>query len=174
VLSNNAVPYNDVFVLLNNQEGGFTQVNTDFGNLTYNPVLADLNGDGNLDLILFTTSGAIGGPPIAPGIYLGNGKGNFTYKESLENAIGFAGLTLVADVNGDGIPDICELVSDTVSIFLGEGGANYAAPFSIGTGPSPGDILVSNLHGPSPTAGLSDLVAPDSSGGVMVLLNLTK
>lgn len=76
-------------------------------------------------------------------------------------------------MNGDGIPDICELVSDTLSIFLGEGGANYATPFSIGTGPSPGDILIENLHGQLPTAGKPDIVAPDTSGGVMVLLNRT-
>jgi len=57
---------------------------------------------------------------------------------------------------------------------LVEGGATYATPFCIGTGPFPGDILVENLHGQSPTKGLPDIVVPDTSGGVMVLLNLTK
>jgi hypothetical protein len=174
VLTNNYGGFH-AFVMLNNQHNGFTQLTTYFGEYTDDPVLADLNGDGYLDLVLFNTSTTPNGPPIAPGIYLGNGKGDFTYKESLSNPFGnAAGLTLVADVNGDGIPDICALVSNTVSIFLGEGGANYATPFSIGTGPSPGDILVSNLHGQSLTAGLPDIVAPDSSGGVMVLINTTK
>jgi hypothetical protein len=76
-------------------------------------------------------------------------------------------------LNGDGIPDIGVLASDTLEIFLGEGSATYATPFSIGTGPSPGSILVENLHGQSPKAGLPDIVVPDTSGGVIVLLNLT-
>ena len=50
----------------------------------------------------------------------------------------------------------------------------YATPFYIGTGPSPSTILVENLHGQSASTGLPDIVAPDNSGGVMVLLNLTK
>jgi hypothetical protein len=85
-------------------------------------------------------------------------------------------LNIVADVNGDGVPDIIELQSDTLEIYLGEGGASpsYAAPFSIGTGPSPGSILVANLHGQSPKAGLPDIVVPDTSGGIMVLPNLTQ
>jgi len=31
-----------------------------------------------------------------------------------------------------------------------------------------------NLQGQSPSAGLPDIVAPDSSGGVTVLLNITR
>jgi hypothetical protein len=174
VLTNNAVPYNNVFALLNNHHGGFTQVPTDFGALSYEPILADLTGNGNLDLILFYASGRLDGPPIGPAVYVGNGRGEFTYKESLANPAGLDGINMVADMNGDGIPDISMLVGDTLTIFLGEGGANYATPFSIGTGPSYGDLLVSNLHGQSLSAGLPDIVEPDTSGGVMVLLNLTK
>jgi hypothetical protein len=80
----------------------------------------------------------------------------------------------VADVNGDGIPDVLALGFDTLAVYVGKGGATYAAPIYIGTGPAPNDLLMANLHGQSPTAGLPDIVAPDSSGGVMVLLNLTK
>jgi len=168
VLTNNAVPYNNAFVLLNNQQGGFTPVPTTFGALTDQPVLVDLNGDGNLDLVLQDTSG--GGAAI----YIGDGKGDFTSGAALKGAVGVPGVNIVADINGDGIPDIEILQSDTIEIYLGEGGATYATPFCIGTGPFPGDILVENLHGQSPTKGLPDIVVPDTSGGVMVLLNLTK
>jgi hypothetical protein len=41
-------------------------------------------------------------------------------------------------------------------------------------GPAPGFILTENLHGQSPAAGIPDIVAPDTSGGVMVLINKTK
>jgi hypothetical protein len=77
---------------------------------------------------------------------------------------------LVSDINGDGISDIGVLPADTPEIYLGEGNATYAAPFAIGTGPSPGSILVKHLH----AANLPDIVVPDTAGGVMVLLNLTK
>lgn len=79
----------------------------------------------------------------------------------------------MTDLNGDGIPDIAILGSNTVAVYLGTGGAAYATPFYIGVGPSPGMLLVENLHGQSPSAGLSDIVSPDYSGGVMVLLNVT-
>jgi hypothetical protein len=81
---------------------------------------------------------------------------------------------MVADVNGDGIPDIEILGANTIAVYLGEGGATYATPFYIGLGPSPGMVLVENLHGQLSSAGLPDIVAPDYSGGVTVLLNLTK
>ena len=156
-----------VTVLLNNHQGGFVQVPTKFGNDTFQPVLADLNGDGNLDLILASYRGVA--------IYLGNGKGEFdpqvTLGSSLDGIV--VSYYLVADVNGDGVPDICVLAGSTMAIYLGEGGATYAAPFSIGAGPGPGSILVENLHGQSPEAHLPDIVVPDTSGGVMVLLNQT-
>jgi hypothetical protein len=124
VLTNNAVPYNDVFVLLNDQQGGFNQLSTNFGATTYQAILVDLNGDGNLDLVL------------APGaeVYLGDGAGRFTPGPGLIAPAGAPGWDMVADLNGDGIPDIAILGSDTLEIFLGLGGAKYASPFEIGTG----------------------------------------
>lgn len=154
VLTNNAVPYNDVFVLLNNQPGGFTQVPTNFGAQTFQPILADLNRDGNLDLV------------VGVEVYLGNGMGGFTYQTSVPPPAGTVlGITCMADVNGDGIPDIFVRGYDTLAVYLGEEGVTYATPF---------DLLVENLHGQSLKEGLPDIVAPDGSGGVMVLLNLTK
>ena len=168
VLTNGAVPYNNVLMLLNNHQGGFTQVPTNFGPLSDQPILADMNADGNLDLIL----GGAGGSGAV--IYLGNGKGGFTFQAALPGPGGGNGFNVVADVNGDGIPDVLALGYDTLAVYLDEGSATYASPFYIGTGPSPANILVENLHGQSPSAGRPDIVAPDYSGGVTVLLNLTK
>jgi hypothetical protein len=72
------------------------------------------------------------------------------------------------------IPDVLTLGDETLAVYLGEGDMTYASPFYIGTGPSQANILVEDLHGQSPKSGLPDIVAPDTSGGVMVLLNLTK
>ena len=164
VLTNNGIPGYDVFVLLNNHEGGFTQVPTNFGATTSQPILVDLNGDGNLDLVLE------GG-----GVYVGDGTGKFRYQAALPGVPGsFGGIVAVADVNGDGIPDLLVTGFDTLTVSLGKGGATYAAPFGIGTGPAPNALLVANLHGQSPTKGVPDIVVPDANSGVMVLLNLTK
>ena len=62
----------------------------------------------------------------------------FNFQVNLGGPLEDIGVTyLVADVNGDGIPDICIMAGSTVEIYVGLGGATYAVPFSIGTGPSP-------------------------------------
>jgi hypothetical protein len=137
VLTNGAVPYNNVFVLLNNQGGGFTQVPTNFGATTFQPILADLTGDGDLGLILAPVDGT------GAAVYGGNGKGQFKYEEGLSGPFGAVNaFNVVADINGDGIPDVLVLGYDTLMVYLGEGSLKYASPFSIGTGPDPNNILV--------------------------------
>jgi hypothetical protein len=81
---------------------------------------------------------------------------------------------VVADLNGDGIPDIGLMEAGTLGIFLGNGDGTFQSPFYIGAGPNPGDIQPVNLHGQPASAGRPDLVAPDISGGVMVLINTSK
>jgi len=170
VLTSNAFPTNaTATVLVNNHKSGFVQAPTNFGALTFEPILADLNGDGNLDLVLSGTNGS------AALLYLGNGKGSFTSLTTLPGPPRLSdGINWVADVNGDGIPDVLVLGADTMVVYLGAGGGTYATGFGIGTGPAPGSILVENLHGQSPKLGLPDIVVPDTSGGVMVLVNITQ
>ena len=156
-----------VYIFLNNQQGGFTQsvLVNDASNAV---MLADLNGDGNLDAVLTTTV-------AYAAVYLGNGKGHFKLSQ---NHIPFPFVdqivAQVGDVNGDGIPDLLLPAGGSIGIALGKGNGTFLAPFAVGAGPAEGQILLANLHGQSPTAGLPDLVAPDSTGGVTVLLNLTK
>jgi hypothetical protein len=107
-------------------------------------------------------------------VYLGDGKGGLTEKQALTDALEAPGPIMVADLNGDGIPDIGLMEAGTLGIFLGNGDGTFQSPFYIGAGPNPGDIQPVNLHGQPASAGRPDLVAPDISGGVMVLINTSK
>jgi hypothetical protein len=164
-----------IYVLLNNQHGGFTETKIDSvvnGFLTgpTQILLADLNRDGKLDIVAATDSG------LAV-VYMGDGKGGFTYLEQLVpgSASNTSSVIAVADVNNDGVPDLVMTQAGvgTVAIFLGKGNGTFAQPYYVGAGPAPGDILLENLHGQAPSCGFPDIVVPDVSGGVMVLINLT-
>lgn len=85
-------------------------------------VLDDLNGDGNLDLLVSSDS-----PAFAFSIFLGNGDGTFQPPRTFapENAnLHFNVAFLTTDVNGDGARDI---VTAQGQVFLGKGdGITYA------------------------------------------------
>ena len=157
-----------LYVLLNNQQGGFT-LTTINDNLAPTAVmLADLNRDGNLDAVAAEFN-------ATARIYLGNGKGGFSVSQSnipypfvdqLPPQIG--------DVNGDGIPDLLLPADGSIGIALGTGKGTFYAPLVEGAGGGLGQVFMQNLHGQSPAAGLPDLVAPDSGGGITILFNTTK
>lgn len=90
-------------ILLNNHDGTFTLTN--FGIARNAVALADLNGDGNLDLI---TLGSVTNNPPANNaqIYYGDGTGNFGQPITLPSAGSDPQGVVVADVTGDGRPDI--------------------------------------------------------------------
>jgi len=160
----------EVYVLLNNRQGGFTQNVLDSGLDSYpsQVLLAKLSHTGDMDMIFTNTSGAAY-------VYLGNGKGGFTLSQTLgQYPVDLPATIMAADVNGDGIPDISLVQASTIGIYLGEGNGKLAAPFDIGAGPSPGSIYAANLRGQSPSTGLPDIAIPDFSGGVTVLINTTK
>ena len=161
---------NSIYILMNNKKGGFTVSSISNSEGPYGILLADLTGSGNLDMLVSSYDA----PTMY--VYLGNGKGGFTLKQEIPFLIGAASYA-VADVNGDGKPDLLWLNSytDSVAVFLGAGNGAFAkTPFYLGTGPAPAQVLTQNLHGQSPTAGVPDIVLPDGSGGVRVLLNETK
>jgi hypothetical protein len=128
-------------------------------------MVADLNGDGNLDAVVQ------GGNDVA--VYLGDGKGDFRLSQASVYYPGPDPLPpQIGDVNGDGIPDLLLPADGSIGIALGNGDGTFQPQFAVGAGPGLGQVLLESLHGQSPK--LPDLVAPDTSGGVTVLLNLTK
>src|SRR5262249_41318263 len=89
---------------------------------------ADVDGDGNLDAILASsTSGQ-----TAVAVLRGNGDGSFQAAESYMAGSSTAGLA-VADLNGDGLPDVTtsDRVESSITILLDQpDGSLFAAPVS--------------------------------------------
>jgi VCBS repeat protein/centrosomal CEP192-like protein/FG-GAP repeat protein len=67
------------------------------------PVVADLNGDGKLDVVIPYATG--NGVPAGPAVLQGNGDGTFTSSQAFYTGRG-ATSAAVADFNGDGMPDV--------------------------------------------------------------------
>jgi hypothetical protein len=94
------------------------------------PVLADLNGDGVLDMVAPAT-----GTRGNLSVLLGNGDGSFQPAVSYPSAAG-AMFVAVGDFNGDGKPDLAVTTTSPTTfmssllIFLGNGDGSFQAPRS--------------------------------------------
>ena len=129
--------------------------------------IAAVTGDGFQDAVL----GCGTGDAV---IYANNGQGALTFHTELSPYVSDGTYPTVADVNGDGVPDIEVLGGNSIAIYLGIGAGQFAPVFYIGTGPEPSVQIPMDLHGQAPNSGLPDLVVPDSSGRVESLINLTR
>src|SRR5271168_4469817 len=127
-----------VSVLLGNGDGTFqTAVTYDSGgNYASAVAIADVNGDGKLDLLVanqcISYSNCVNGGAV--GVLLGNGDGTFQPVAPYPTG-GFGGWALsVADVNGDGKPDLLITIQcatnpcsgdSRVGVFLGNGDGTF-------------------------------------------------
>jgi hypothetical protein len=164
------------WMMLQNSNGTFTQMELPAGIPFGATVVADLNGDGHADIV-----SAIPGPtnfhgdPLGPAtltIALGNGNGTFRVLApvSLLGTNGGTDVT-VRDLNGDGKPDIVAVSSDiygdaTLQTFLNNGNGTFRA------GPTYGQALIGGTllaKGDFNGDGKSDLVV-ENNFEVQILL----
>jgi hypothetical protein len=91
----------------------------------YSIAVADVNGDGKADLVLanechFYAGCAGGGSTGVLGVLLGNGDGTFQSASRFDSGGYFAISAVIADVNGDGKPDliVANYSSDSIDVLL--------------------------------------------------------
>lgn len=105
-------------------------------------LLADVDGDRNLDAITTDVSG--------DGVYLtfGDGRGHlYGGRQLLVGGVNSTYIVAVADLNGDGIPDIVGTTNDGIFAILGKGSRKFATALTFGSGGrQPYGIAVGDLN----------------------------
>jgi len=152
----------------NSEAAGFATSNTGLGNLSIdfnangggNVVLADMNGDGLTDLVMADSNGYH--------VYLNNGS-TFSNPSTNWGNPGFVFTTnsdvRLADMNGDGLPDLIKADSSGYHVYLNTGsGFNSTSQLWGNPGfdftANSDDVALVDMNGD----GLPDLVKMDSSG----------
>jgi hypothetical protein len=191
VVANCGITYCDssdggVGVLLGNGDGTFQSVTTyDSGGYgTLSVAVADVNGDGKPDLVVSNTYACSNCSNGSVGVLLGNGDGTFQKAVTYDSGGFWTTFVTVADVNGDGKPDIevssgCSSASKcgdgVVGVLLGNGDGTFqpAVAYDSG-GVAPYALAVADVN----RDGKPDLLVPtcgystcgSAAGKVSVLL----
>jgi hypothetical protein len=181
-------------VLLGNGDGTFqAAVTYDSGGLLSDSIaVADVNGDGKPDLVVANACGSTiiqycdpqRGANGTVGVLLGNGDGTFQPAVTYDTDC-TAESVAVADVNGDGKPDLvvagCSVnvcSNGVASILLGNGDGTFQAPVSYSaSGWGEFSVVATDVNGD----GIPDVVVADScddrncfTGSIVaVLINMT-
>jgi hypothetical protein len=152
---------NDVSVLLGNGDGTFEAARSfPAGRQGISVAVEDFNGDGKLDLAVVNDTLA---PTVS--VLLGNGDGTFQAPLAFPLHTVFASGLVVADFNGDGIPDLAVggLTGSTViSVLLGNGDGTFQAAHTFAAGSYPSSLAVGDFNGD----GIPDLAVADGNPGV--------
>jgi hypothetical protein len=170
-------------VLLGNGDGTFQPAITyDSGDFEAQSLaVGDVNGDGKLDLVVANYGGA---NHSTVSVLLGNGDGTFNSPVNYSSAGSLADSVALADVNGDGFPDLvvsnkCQIndcnFAGPVSVLLGNGHGVFqdAVPYSSGGFQYADSVAVGDVNGD----GRPDIIVANwcqdntcRTGGVSVLL----
>lgn len=156
--------HSDVVVLLNMGDGTFGEP-TDFavGQDPRGVVTADMNGDGNLDLVVSNNDSK------DVSVLLGGGDGTFTSAGNFATGQDANEALAVGDMNGDGNLDVvaANRERDNVTVFLGDGTGSLGPPTSSDTGNAPVAVALANID----DDGMLDVVtANEEDDSVAILL----
>jgi hypothetical protein len=118
-------------------------------------VVADLNGDGKPDLVVANAYSGIGCDG-GVSVLFGNGDGTFQAARTYPTGFTATIAVVVADVNGDGKPDIIastsgecypELCINSVIVLLGNGDGTFQAPMSFMSAYDTAALAVADVNG---------------------------
>ena len=118
--------------------------------------VADLNGDGNADLLVLD----------ANGFEVLHGNGNGTFAAAVPAGlpgVSLSDLFVVADFNSDGNADIVQVSGDSLLVQLGNSDGSFQSPVSYPVLSGPRGIVAADLDGD----GLTDLIVANSGYGVV-------
>jgi hypothetical protein len=148
-------------IAIGDGSGGFgSVVNYNAGAVPETLAVADLNGDGHLDLVAtdFNSSSI--------SVLLGNGDGTFKTATTFPSASPF--LVAVADFNADGVPDlvVSNGLGSTVSVLLGNGDGTFATAVTYPVGNAPRGIAIGDFN----HDGVLDLAVSNLSTSTVCIL----
>ena len=125
---------NQIYILLGNGDGTFQAEPPFFSNEPAAMTSADVNGDGKLDLVLFTGTNPF--PRCQVTVMLGNGNGTFQAPTSYQ-AFGEPAQIAVADLNGDRKPDIvaADYLGNGLDVLLNTGVVAFTPTTPLGFSP---------------------------------------
>lgn len=128
VISDPASPNNKLHILTNDGSASFTfqstLINAPNSNYISTIRLADMDNDGDLDIIFFDDA-------LPLSIYKNNG--NLTFSEELLSFIpGITNQFNIGDFNGDGAVDLVYALNGSIYTALNNGNLSFSAPVAIG------------------------------------------
>jgi hypothetical protein len=137
------------------------------GNSPSTATVADLNGDGNLDLVVSNT------PDEQIGVYLGSAGGTFGTATLYSPGFGPKAI-LPVDINKDGLIDLVVTLGEVsgegqVAELLGTGTGTFGAPVLHGTGPQPNSAVAADFN----KDGLLDVATANNTGNTVSILQNT-